>query len=113
MILRTETTADRAQVRRLHLASFPGPQEADLVERLHRDGDAVIALVAAAEAEVAGHVMFSRMTGPFRTLVLGPVAVLPPRRRPGLPAHLLRRRLRRPGDGGGEGGFVPGLPALS
>src|SRR3546814_5335852 len=106
MILRTETTADRAQVRRLHLASFPGPQEADLVERLHRDGDAVIALVAAEEAEVAGHVMFSRMTGPFRTIGLGPVAVLPHRRRRGIADHLIREGLRRAGDDGWEGVVV-------
>jgi putative acetyltransferase len=61
MEIRDEVLGDHAAIRRLHLGAFPGAQEADLVERLRADGDAVISLVAIEGTEIVGHVMFSRM----------------------------------------------------
>ena len=46
MIIRPEEDIDHASVRRLHLAAFETPAEADLVENLRRDGSAVVSLVA-------------------------------------------------------------------
>jgi putative acetyltransferase len=75
--IRPEVLADRAAIHRLHLESFPTAAEADLVDALRDDGDAVLSLVAHEGVDVVGHVLFSRMTAPFRALGLAPVAVLP------------------------------------
>jgi predicted N-acetyltransferase YhbS len=42
MIVAPERSDHRAAVRELLLSAFPSVDEADLVERLRRDGDAVI-----------------------------------------------------------------------
>jgi putative acetyltransferase len=73
---------DAAAIRAVHLAAFPTPLEADLVEALGRDGDVVISLVAERCGEILGHVLLSRMRvsgdgRPYRALGLAPVAVLP------------------------------------
>jgi putative acetyltransferase len=77
MIIRAETPADSTSVRAVVEAAFPTPREADLVDRLRCDGDAVFSLVAVKGTELVGHVTFSKMRAPFRALGLGPVAVLP------------------------------------
>ncbi|MFN4090069.1 MAG: hypothetical protein ACK4QW_13655 [Alphaproteobacteria bacterium] len=82
MIDRGETPGDVAAVRALHLACFPGPEEADLVDRLRHDGDAAIALVAVDAADaIVGHVLFS------------------PMRARSSPSRSRRSRCWRPGDG--------------
>ncbi|MCC7427319.1 MAG: N-acetyltransferase [Alphaproteobacteria bacterium] len=99
-------------VRALLCAAFPTPAEADLVERLRRDGDAAVALVAAAgDGRVIGHVMLSRMAAPFRALGLGPVAVDAAHRRRGTGAALIGAALARARAGGWQGVFVLGDPA--
>jgi putative acetyltransferase len=47
--------------------SFPEPGEADLVDQLRGDGDAVMSLVAIDGRALTEHVMFSRMLAPFRS----------------------------------------------
>lgn len=108
MGIRTEIPSDREAIRAIHLASFPGPDEADLVDRLRADGDAVISLVAVVEDRVIGHVMFSKMTAPFRALGLAPVAVLAEHRRKGYAARLIEEGLRRAAADGRQGVFVLG-----
>jgi putative acetyltransferase len=93
--MRLETPTDRAGIRCVHLQSFPSAAEADLVDELRADGDAVLSLVAEEGDEIAGHVLFSRMTAPFRALGLAPVAVLPDYRRRGIAARLIRDGLAR------------------
>ncbi|HJR57614.1 MAG TPA: N-acetyltransferase [Rhizomicrobium sp.] len=93
--MRLETPADYAGIRRVHLQSFPTATEADLVDGLRADGDAVLSLVAEEDSEIAGHVLFSRMTAPFRALGLAPVAVLPHYRRRGIAARLIEDGLAR------------------
>jgi putative acetyltransferase len=93
--MRLETPADRAAIRRVHLESFPTAAEADLVDQLRRDGDVVLSLVAEEGGVVTGHVLFSRMTAPFRALGLAPVAVLPDYRRRGIAARLIEDGLAR------------------
>ena len=89
MAFRDEFLGDHKAIRHLHLISFPGPGEADLVNHLRGDGDAVISLVAIEGRVLTGHVMFSRMAAPFRALGLGPVAVLLDWRRKGIAAALI------------------------
>ena len=109
--LRAERGEDAAAVRALHRSAFPTAAEADLVDRLRADGDAVISLVAVAEGQVVGHVLFSRMTAPFPALALAPVAVASAWRRRGLAAGLIRAGLAEASARGWQAAFVVGEPA--
>lgn len=80
--IRPERPGERDAIRSIHLAAFPGCTEAELVDRLQRDGDAMLSLVAEADGFVLGHVLFSplRMNPPVAWLQgagLAPMAVLP------------------------------------
>jgi putative acetyltransferase len=60
MNLRDESSSDHEAIWKLHLTSFPGPGEADLVDRLRKDGDTVISLVAIEGRVLSGHVVFRK-----------------------------------------------------
>jgi putative acetyltransferase len=95
MRIGSETAADRDAIRQIHRAAFPGADEADLVERLRRDGDLVLTLVAR-DGEAVGHVAFSRITLAGSTLkatALAPLAVLPDRQGAGIGTALVRQGL--------------------
>lgn len=111
MFVETERAKDRAAIRKLHTAAFPSPAEADLVDRLRRDGDAAISLVAVENDRVIGHVMFSKMRAPFKALGLAPVAVIQENRGQGVAATLIREGIRQAEDADWEAIFVLGDPA--
>ena len=90
MIVRDEQPADRAVIREVVQAAFGQAAEADLVDRLREDGDAVVSLVAVEERAILGHVLLSRMQAPFRALGLAPVSVRPDRQRSGVGSGLVR-----------------------
>lgn len=84
--MRSATAADHAAIRVVTDAAFgprPAaatyPAESDIIEGVRAEGAVLIELVAEADGEVVGHVLFSRMTvTPPRLLAaLGPVAVRP------------------------------------
>ncbi|TFI58040.1 N-acetyltransferase [Sphingomonas parva] len=113
--VRPAEPGDAAAIRAVHEAAFPTRLEADLVERLERDGDVVVSLVAAREDEVAGHLLLSRMEvvadgRPRRALGLGPVAVVPPLQRAGVGSALIRGALAIARATGEEFVFVLGEP---
>lgn len=109
--IREERAADRDAVRAVTQAAFGAEAEAELVERLHADGDAEIALVAEeGEGRLAGHILFSRMAAPFRALGLAPVSVAPERQGSGIGSALIRAGLARARDQGWEAVFVLGDP---
>lgn len=110
MIIRDEDTADRTAIRAVVTAAFQRESEADLVDWLREDRDSVISLVAQDGDAIAGHVLFSRMTAPFRALGLGPVAVLPERQRAGVGGALIRAGLERARKADWQGVFVLGDP---
>ena len=92
--VRPAEAADAQAIRRIHLSAFPSALEADLVERLDRDGDLVISLVADQSNEPIGHVALSRMKvqgdgRDIRALGLGPVAVLQPMQNAGAGSALI------------------------
>lgn len=106
--LRAETPADRDQVRAAVADAFGQPDEADLVERLNADGDAVVSLVAIQGRVVVGHVMLSTMLAPFRALGLAPVSVAPARQGTGVGSSLIREAIRVAREAGYAAIFVLG-----
>jgi putative acetyltransferase len=112
MIVRSETPEDVAAIRIVHEVAFGQRAEAQLVDDLRAAGDSVFSLVAVDDGVVAGHVLFSRMTAPFRALALGPVAVLPEYRQIGLASRLIRQGIARSDADGWRGIFVLGDPAF-
>lgn len=79
MIVRPAGPSDYAAIREIETAAFGQPDEADLVEAVRADGDALIELVAEADGEVVGHILFSPMDcdPPAKVAALAPVAVRP------------------------------------
>jgi putative acetyltransferase len=100
--VRPEAPEDRDAIRRVHVAAFPTPAEANLVDALRESGKAVLSLVAEFGGEIVGHVLFSpvrvilgRFIGSDVTieahgLGLAPVAVLPAFQRQGIGAMLIQ-----------------------
>lgn len=96
--VRLEAPGDEAAVRRVELAAFPGPEEADIVDRLRGESpDGWISIVACtADGEVVGHLLMSPCpvesadgTRRGEVLAVGPVAVLPEAQRRGVGASLM------------------------
>ena len=111
MVFRSERLGDEARIRAVLESAFPGPGEADLVERLRVDGDAAISMVAADGSDIVGHLMLSRMRAPFPALGLAPVAVRPDRQRRGIGSRLVRAALAEAATGAWRAVFVLGDPA--
>ena len=108
--IRDEIPEDFAAIRAVVEAAFPEPAEADLVDQLRADGDCVISLVAVDDDRVIGHILFSKLTAPFRALGLAPVSVLPNRQNAGIGTRLIRAGLERAAQHGWQGVFVLGEP---
>lgn len=106
-----ENSSHHSAVRELHVEAFPTSAESELVEQLRKDGDDVISLVALKESSIVGHVMFSRMSAPFKALGLAPVSVLPHWQRQGIAAQLIEEGVKQAKARAWEGIFVLGDPA--
>jgi putative acetyltransferase len=81
-VIRPAADEDAAGIRAVHVAAFPTPAEAHLVEALMREGDAVVSLVAERQGGIVGHILLSRMRvsgdgRALRALGLAPIGVLP------------------------------------
>lgn len=111
MIIRPVAPGDDAAIREILLAAFPGPDEANLVERLRKDGDAAIELAAEDDGRIAGHILFSPMKAPFRALALAPVAVAPDRHGRGIGSALIEAGHELARQQGWDAIFVLGEPA--
>jgi putative acetyltransferase len=116
IVIREERDADRAAVRVVVERAFDGRAEADLVERLHADGDVIAACVAVAESDIVGHLLFSPLDiedgpAPLAAAALAPLAVRPDRQRRGIGSALVRHGLALCRDAGIDAVFVLGDPA--
>jgi len=109
-LTRDEQPEDIAAIHAVVTAAFGQPAEADLVDRLRADGDSAISLVAVDDSGIVGHVLFSKMSAPFRALALAPVSVMPERQNAGIGSRLIRAGLKRAATDGWEGVFVLGEP---
>jgi putative acetyltransferase len=108
--IRDEQPDDIAAIRGLVEAAFAQPAEADLVDQLRMGGDSVISLVAIDDGEVVGHILFSKLTAPFRALALAPISITHERQNSGIGSRLIRMGLERAAVDGWEGVFVLGEP---
>lgn len=76
--VRPRTTDDDRVISDVLRGAFGGPDEVGLVERLRRDGDACIELVAIDEASaIVGHILFSRLSVTKGSQVSRAVALAP------------------------------------
>jgi putative acetyltransferase len=114
LVIREEKPHDREAVRLVHERAFGRTNEADLVEALHRERAAVVALVAESATNVVGHILFSPVEAAVATgkrlLGLAPLAVLPAFQRQGMGDRLVREGLLRCAAAGFDGVVVLGDP---
>lgn len=99
MLIRPERDDDHAAVHALNVSAFESSGEAKLVERLRREADSVVSLVAEDDGTVVGHIMFTPVTlsnhPDFQIMGLGPMAVASTHRRQGVGSALVRGGLER------------------
>jgi putative acetyltransferase len=103
--VRMEMPADIEAIRSVHESAFSSLLEAELVDNLQAEGDAVLSLVAWCDGEIAGHILFSRLSAlesrGLRASALGPLGVVPTKRGRGIASALVRNgisRLRADGE---------------
>ena len=98
--VRAERPSDREAVCAVHVAAFGGDAEAELVRRLHTDGDVLFGLVAVVEDRIVGHILFSLLPletarGTIPAAALAPLAIAPGWQGRGIGASLVREGLAR------------------
>ena len=90
-MIRSATPADHLAIHRVVAAAFGQADEAQLVDRLRADGDAVVELVAEDAGAIVGHILFTRLgIGEVTGAALAPLAVVPARQRSGIGDALTR-----------------------
>lgn len=90
-MIRPAAAADWDAIHVVETAAFGRPDEADLVDALRADGDALVELVAEEGGAIVGHILFSPLatdTG-AAFAALAPVAVAPGRQKDGLGGALI------------------------
>ena len=94
-MIRTAKHSDYAAIRQVVRHAFGQDDEANLVEQLRADGDALVELVAASEIAIQGHILYSPLAivrggETLRAAALAPVSVLPAFQGKGLGGELIR-----------------------
>lgn len=92
--IRIERKPDIEAIRHIHETAFGSLLEAELVDNLQAEGDAVLSLVAWRDGRLVGHILFSRLNAlenrGLRAAALGPLAVLPEEQGKGIGSALVR-----------------------
>jgi len=109
-LIRDEQPGDIAAIHAVVTAAFGQRAEADLVDRLRADGDTIISLIAVADGRIVGHILFSKLSAPFRALALAPVSVLPGHQNAGIGSRLIHAGVERAATDCWQGVFVLGEP---
>lgn len=118
--VREERPGDEAAIRAMVLAAFEGHpysdgDEADVIDRLRKDGDLLLSLVAVEAGEVLGQVTYSTArlsSGEEGWMVVGPVAVAPAAQGRGIGRALMETGEAVMRDQGAKGITVLGDPLL-
>lgn len=99
MIIRAETEADDAAVRRVNESAFESPNEANIVVALHKQAHPVVSLVAEEKGEIVGYIMFSPVEPAdcpeLEIMGLAPMAVSPEQQRKGIGTALVHSGLEQ------------------
>ncbi|WP_432417031.1 GNAT family N-acetyltransferase [Mesorhizobium australicum] len=116
LVIRPALASDRAGIREVELQAFGQAAEADLVDALVANGDAVLELVATQEGEIVGHILFSRLfveadEGRVPAVALAPLAVRPKRQDSGIGTALVEHAHASLTHGGDSLSVVLGDPA--
>src|SRR5947209_260693 len=77
LVEESESVKEHAAIRAINEAAFGGSEEADLVDRLRTDGNAIISLVAEMQNRLVGHILFSRMGIETQAGLVAAVALAP------------------------------------
>jgi putative acetyltransferase len=96
--VRGERPEDEAAIRGVNDAAFGRALEGRIVDRLRKEANPYLGLVAMESDEVVGHIAFSAATlhcysAPYPIIALGPMAVRPARQRSGIGSALVRAGL--------------------
>lgn len=94
-MIRDALPADHAVIRQVVRNAFNQDDEANLVEQLRADGDALVELVAASDIAIQGHILYSPLAivrdgETLRAAALAPVSVLPAFQKSGLGCELIQ-----------------------
>jgi putative acetyltransferase len=111
--IRVPGTDDHDAIYAVTAAAFGRSDEAELVNRLRADGDAVLELVSVGDA-VCGHILFSVLSvepATIRLVGLAPVSVSPDTQGSGIGSALIREGLVRCKAMGFDAVAVLGEPA--
>jgi putative acetyltransferase len=117
IVFRREASGDGPAIRRVNEAAFGQADEADLVERLCSDGDALLSLVAVDDDdnEIVGHLLLSDLpiksvSDLIRAAALAPVAVIPDHQDMGVGGGLIMQAIKDVKKLGVEALVVLGAP---
>lgn len=110
-VFRPSAPEDRIAVRAVHRRAFGRDAEADLAVALLEGATVTIDMLAKIDAMVVGHVVLSELSGPERSLGLGPLGVDPEWHDFKIGTELTRRALEQARRGGWKSVFVLGDPA--
>lgn len=112
-MIRYAKPSDHPTIRNVVAAAFERTDEADLVERLRADGDAMFELVEIDGETLVGHILFSRMWADSLNLyaALAPVSVRPDLQKCGTGGRLIRAGLDSAKEFGAAAVILLGHPA--
>jgi len=99
ILIRPEQPEDIAAIHQINEQAFDSPAEANLVDALRRNGNAVLSLVAEENGRVIGYILFSPAVIDARAMQLhgvglAPLAVSPERQNEGIGSLLVERGLK-------------------
>jgi putative acetyltransferase len=93
--IREEHPGDLEAIRAVNRQAFDQEQEGRIVDTLRERGAVLLSLVAVADGEVVGHLLFSPASiGSLQGAALGPMAVVPAYQRQGIGSPLVVRGLQ-------------------
>lgn len=117
IIIREERPEDVEAIRRVNLAAFGQPAEAEVVDRLRENCRDLLSLVAEERGDVVGHILFSPAsiggegaTPPLAGMGLAPMAVLPERQGQGIGSLLIHNGIKMLRERGAPFIIVLGYP---
>ncbi|WP_029247161.1 GNAT family N-acetyltransferase [Schlesneria paludicola] len=118
LTIRLETPADHRSIWNVNNLAFGQPVEANLVDALRAGGDTTVSLVAEADNQIVGHILFSKLkivtsnNESFDAHALAPLAVLPTYQRMGIGSQLVTEGLCGCRKIGGRIAIVLGHPGF-